>query len=91
MPFGKKKNTRKNASSGVFEKIEVGGEEVAISNFYMYTDNKTGEKYCELAARDKVVQLHFTEVEMTVFLTTQKLEIKAAFVDAYQHSKFKIY
>lgn len=84
----KKKN---KASRGQFEKIVVGGNTLPILNFYMFTSKEQQKRFVELASVDELPELHYSQVNMEVFLTTKKLTIKAKFEDAFPKGKFKIY
>lgn len=84
----KKKN---KASRGQFEKIVVGGNTLPILNFYMFTSKEQQKRYVELASVDELPELHYSQVNMEVFLTTKKLTIKAKFEDAFPKGKFKVY
>ncbi len=87
----KEKKKKKNSSRGQFEKIVVNGKTLPILNFYLFTSKENNKKYIELAAMEELPDLHFSEVEMEVVLTTKKLAVKAGFDDAFPKGKFKIY
>ena len=84
----KKKN---KASRGQFEKIVVAEKTLPVINFYLFNSKAEQKRYVELAALEELPELHYSEVEMEVFLTTKKLRIKAAFNDAFPKGKFRIY
>ena len=88
--FNKKKK-KKNTNCGKFERIESNGKALPILNFYLFTSKDDGLRHIELSALDEIPELHFTEVEMSVILSTKKLEVKAAFEDAFSKGRFKIY
>lgn len=87
----KDKKKKKSASRGQFERIVVGEKTLPVLNFYLFTSKEDGKRYIELAAMEELPELHFSEVDMEVVLTTKKLSIKAGFRDAFQKGKFKIY
>lgn len=87
----KEKKKKKNASRGQFEKIIVGEKTLPVLNFYLFTSKEDNKRYIELAAMEELPDLHFSEVDMEVVLTTKKLSIKAGFSDAFSKGKFKIY
>lgn len=87
----KDKKKKKKSSRGQFERIVVNGNTLPILNFYLFTSKENNKKYIELAAMEELPDLHFSEVEMEVVLTTKKLAVKAAFDDAFPKGKFKIY
>ena len=87
----KEKKKKNAASRGQFEKIVVGEKTLPVLNFYLFTSKEDGKRYIELAAMEELPELHFSEVEMEVVLTTKKLSIKAGFTDAFPKGKFKIY
>lgn len=89
--FKKKKEKKPNRQNGQFERIEVGGETVPLTNVYIYTDKATGERMMETAGLEEVPQLHFSEVEMDLFFTTKKVHVKAAFRDAFPKGRLRIY
>jgi len=84
----KKKN---KASRGQFEKIVVSDRTLPVLNFYMFTSKEEQKRFVELAAMEELPELHYSEIDMEVFLTTKKLKIKAAFNDAFPKGKFRIY
>lgn len=86
-----KKKKKKKSSSGQFEKIVVSGKSLPILNFYLFTAAEDKKQYIELASIDELPELHYSEVEMEVYLTTKKLNIKVAFDDAFPKGRFKIY
>lgn len=85
----KKKKNR--ASRGQFEKIVVADRTLPVLNFYMFTSKEEQKRFVELASMEELPELHFSEVNMEVFLTTKKLAIKAKFEDAFPKGKFKVY
>lgn len=85
----KKKKTK--ASRGQFEKIVVADKTLPVLNFYLFTSKQEQKRFVELAAMEELPELHFSEVDMEVFLTTKKLKIKGAFNDAFPKGKFRIY
>lgn len=85
----KKKKTKTNR--GKFERIEVNGKTLPILNFYLFTAREDRERYMELASLEELPELHFSEVEMTVILSTKKLAVTASFADAFPKGRFKIY
>ncbi|MBR2079887.1 MAG: hypothetical protein IJ962_06665 [Clostridia bacterium] len=87
----KEKKKKKQASRGQFEKIVVGEKTLPVLNFYLFTSKEDSKRYIELAAMDELPDLHFSEVDMEVVLTTKKLSIKAGFSDAFSKGRFKIY
>lgn len=87
----KEKKKKKNSSRGQFEKIVVGEKTLPVLNFYLFTSKEDSNRYIELAAMEELPDLHFSEVDMDVVLTTKKLTIKAGFNDAFSKGKFKIY
>lgn len=87
----KEKKKKKNAARGQFERIVVGEKTLPVLNFYLFTSKDDNKRYIELAAIDELPELHFSEVDMEVILTTKKLSIKAGFNDAFPKGKFKIY
>lgn len=87
----KEKKKKKQASRGQFEKIVVGEKTLPVLNFYLFTSKEDSKRYIELAAMDELPDLHFSEVDMEVVLTTKKLAIKAGFSDAFSKGRFKIY
>lgn len=89
--FNRKKKKNKNTNRGKFERIESGGKVLPILNFYLFTSKDDGLRHIELSAIDEIPELHFTEVEMSVVLSTKKLQIKAAFEEAFPKGRFKIY
>ena len=84
----KKKN---KATRGQFEKIVVADRTLPVINFYLFSSKEEQKRYVELAAMEELPELHFSEIDMEVFLTTKKLKIKAAFNDAFPKGKFRIY
>ena len=84
----KKKNA---ASRGQFEKITVGGKTLPVINFYLFNSKADNKRFVELAAMEELPELHFSEVDMEVYLTTKKLAIKAKFDDAFPKGRFRIY
>lgn len=84
----KKKN---KSSRGQFEKISVGGKTLPVLNFYMFFSKEEQKRFVELASVEELPELHYSEVNMDVFLTTKKLAIKGKFEDAFPKGKFKIY
>ena len=87
----KEKKKKKNSSRGQFERIVVNGNTLPVLNFYLFTSKENNKKYIELAAMEELPDLHFSEVEMEVILSTKKLSIKAGFDDAFPKGKFRIY
>ena len=87
----KEKKKKKKASRGQFEKIVVNNNTLPILNFYLFTSRENNKQYIELAAMEELPDLHYSEVEMEVMLTTKKLKIKAAFDNAFPKGKFKVY
>ncbi len=85
------KKKKKNASRGQFEKIVVSDKTLPVLNFYMFTSKEEHKRYVELASIEELPELHFSEVDMEVFLTTKKLKIKGKFENAFPKGKFKIY
>ena len=85
------KKKKKKASHGQFEKIVVSDKTLPVLNFYMFTSKEDKKRFVELASIEELPELHFSEVDMHVFLTTKKLSIKAKFEDAFPKGKFKIY
>lgn len=85
----KKKKNR--ASRGQFEKIVVADRTLPVLNFYMFTSKEEQKRFVELASMEELPELHYSEVNMEVFLTTKKLAIKAKFEDAFPKGKFKVY
>ena len=88
--FGRKEK-KKKTNRGKFERLEVGGKALPVLNFYLFTAKEDGERYIELTALEELPELHFSEVEMTVILSTKKLAITANFVDAFPKGRFKVY
>lgn len=86
-----RKGKKKKTNRGKFEKLEVGGKVLPVLNFYLFTAKEDGERYIELTALEELPELHFSEVEMTVILSTKKLAIAANFVDAFPKGRFKVY
>lgn len=87
----KEKKKKKSASRGQFEKILVSGKTLPVLNFYLFTSKDDNKRYVELASMEELPELHFSEIEMEVMLTTKKLAIKAGFNDAFSKGRFKIY
>lgn len=87
----KKKKKKKKTSNGKFEKIVVSGKTLPVLNVYLFTSKEDSKRYIELASQEELPELHFSEVDMEVFLTTKKLAIKALFNDAFPKGSFKIY
>lgn len=87
----KEKKKKNKASRGQFEKIVVAGKTLPVLNFYLFYSKEDNKRLVELAAMEELPELHFTEVDMEVFLTTKKLTIKAAFNDAFPKGKFRVY
>lgn len=87
----KEKKKKKNASRGQFERIVVGDKTLPVLNFYLFTSKENNKRYIELAAMDELPELHYSEVDLEVVLTTKKLAVKAGFADAFSKGKFKIY
>lgn len=87
----KEKKKKKNASRGQFEKIIVSGKTLPVLNFYLFTSKEDNKRYIELAAMEELPELHYSEVEMEVVLTTKKLAVKAGFNDAFPKGKFRVY
>lgn len=85
------KKKKAKSTRGQFEKIVVGGNTLPILNFYMFTSKEQQKRYVELASVDELPELHYSEVNMDVYLTTKKLAIKARFEDAFPKGKFKVY
>lgn len=86
-----KKKQKKKANRGKFERIEVGGKTLPVLSFYLFTSKEDGKRYIELTAMEEMPELHFSEVEMNVFMTTKKLTLTGAFTDAFPKGRFKIY
>ncbi len=86
-----KKQRKKNTERGQFKKIVVKGNAQKASNFYLYKSKTDDLVYVEIAANEELPDLHFSEVEMEVFMSTKKLSIKAEYNDAYTKGKFKVY
>ena len=84
----KKKN---KSSRGQFEKIVVAGKTLPVLNFYLFTSNEEQKRFVELAAMEELPELHFSEVDMEIYLTTKKLSVKGNFNDAFPKGKFRIY
>lgn len=91
MGLFKKKNNKKKANKGKFERIEVEGQKLPILNFYLFTSKEDSKRYIELMTIDEVPALHFSEVIMNVILSTKKLTLTTAFKDAYPKGRFKVY
>ncbi len=87
----KEKKKKKKASRGQFERIVVDGKTLPVLNFYLFTSKEDNKRYIELASIDELPELHFSEVDLEVVLTTKKLAVKAGFNDAFSKGKFKIY
>ena len=85
------KKKQKKASRGQFEKIVVGGKTLPVLNFYLFNAKDEGKRYVELASVEELPELHYSEVDMEIFLTTKKLTVKGKFNNAFPKSKFKIY
>ena len=88
--FGKRKNKKKTVR-GVFNKIEVNGQQVTVKSFYMHYDKDTDSTVIELAAPEIVEQLHFDEVDIELFLSDKRIVCRSAFDSAYEKGGFKIY
>lgn len=91
MGLFQRKGKKKKTNRGKFEKLEVGGKALPVLNFYLFTAKEDGERYIELTALEELPELHFSEVEMSVILSTKKLAITANFVDAFPKGRFKVY
>lgn len=91
MGFFKEKKKKKNATQGKYEKIEVGGEKLPVLSFYLFTQKDDGKRYIELTAAEELEALHFSEVEMVIYLSTKKLIINGIFEKAFAQGKFKVY
>lgn len=91
MGLFKKKKSKKNANRGRFERIEVGGKTLPVLNFYLYTSKEDNKRYIELTAVEEMPELHFSEITMHVILSTKKLTLTGAFVDAFPKGRFKVY
>ncbi len=89
--FKEKKKKKKNTERGQFKKIIVGGNVQKASNFYLYKAKNEDCVYVEIAAAEELPDLHYSEVEMEVILSTKKLTVKAEYNDAYTKGKFKVY
>lgn len=87
----KEKKKKKNSSRGQFEKIVVSEKTLPVLNFYLFSSKEEKKTYVELAAMEEIPELHFSDVEMEVVLTTKKLAIKAKFFDAFPKGKFRVY
>lgn len=85
------KKKQKKASRGQFEKIVVGGKALPVLNFYLFNAKDEGKRYVELASVEELPELHYSEVDMEIFLTTKKLTVKGKFSNAFSKGKFKIY
>ena len=86
-----KKRRKKKANKGMFEKITVAGKALPVLNFFLYSDSKSPDRYIELAAENEIPALHFSEIQMDIFLTSKQLHLDVSFCDAYADGKFKIY
>lgn len=86
-----KKRKKKKANKGMFEKITVNGNVLPVLNFFLYNDSKSGDRYIELASKNEIPDLHFSEIQMDIFLTSKQLHLNVTFFDAYADGKFKIY
>ena len=85
------KKKQKKASRGQFEKIVVGGRTLPVLNFYLFSAKDQGKRFVELASVEELPELHYSEVEMEIFLTTKKLAVKGRFENAYPKGRFKVY
>ncbi len=85
------KRKKKKASRGQFEKIVVSEKTLPVVNFYLFNSKQENKRFVELAALEELPELHFSEVDMEIFLTTKKLTVKGRFENAFQKGRFKIY
>ena len=91
MSIFKRKSKKKKTSNGVFERVEVNGQEVTVTAFYLYHDKKAGKNYIEIAAPEIVDALHYSEVEISARLPGKSISVTAAYDSAYQKKDFKVY
>ena len=87
----KLKDRKKNRQNGKFDRVEVGGEVVPLTNVYLYVDKQTGAHMMEVAGLEEVPQLHYSEVEMDLFFPTKKLHLKAEYRDAFPKGRLRVY
>ena len=91
MSIFKRKTKKKKTANGVFERVEVNGQEITVTAFYLYTDKKTGTSYIEIAAPEIVEALHYSEVEINAKLPDKSISVTADYDSAYQKRDFKVY
>ena len=90
-----KKKKKKKTKQGVFESVEVNGQKVTVTAFYLYHDKKSGKSYIEIAAPEIVEALHYSEVDIKVKLPDRTIAVTSTYDSAYQkksrNAEYKVY